>query len=444
MPNIKAGNISSIRLAEQGADPATPAAGFWNLFTKSTGVFARNAAGVVVGPFTDAVGGGTLAGLKGVSVRRTTDYATAENNNVIAFDTLEFDSEGTLWSVGVPTRIGPIPAAWNGMTIQIHAEAIWVGGLTSNYRELKVFKNGDTATPVAVVQHAPANNNTGLELVSRPLLVATGDYFELCGRTAGAETIQSADDYSATFGLTLLASVAGPPGPEGEPGIDGTGGGGVGVGQAVAYPATFDGMDMIDGSLTTPFVDVAAFDTKDVQNGRILRLLTAGANKNQRVRVTLATPRADVFDVRIALAAMFSQYNATDDAWIDVRLSTAADAQIALARLYGRFISTLAGFRLGSKIGTGSPPAAGTDFDPALPVGLPITLRFRRDGSNSVFIDFGLGNLPMALVPLLNGGVSPQTGVVTGTLERVEIAAHSDATASTAVCTLFVDYVVNL
>lgn len=48
-----AANISKIRFAEQGSNPAAPDAGYWTLFVKADGVYARNSAGTVQGPFLD-------------------------------------------------------------------------------------------------------------------------------------------------------------------------------------------------------------------------------------------------------------------------------------------------------------------------------------------------------------------------------------------------------
>lgn len=50
----------SVFLDEQAADPATPAADRWRLFAKSGGIYARNAAGTVVGPFAAAGAAGEL------------------------------------------------------------------------------------------------------------------------------------------------------------------------------------------------------------------------------------------------------------------------------------------------------------------------------------------------------------------------------------------------
>lgn len=54
MPNIKDANISSIRFAEQGSTPTTPATGFWRLYAKSDGLYIVDDAGVATGPFTTA------------------------------------------------------------------------------------------------------------------------------------------------------------------------------------------------------------------------------------------------------------------------------------------------------------------------------------------------------------------------------------------------------
>lgn len=49
--NIGNANISKIRFAEQGANPSTPASGFGFLFVKSDGVYYKDDAGNVTGPF---------------------------------------------------------------------------------------------------------------------------------------------------------------------------------------------------------------------------------------------------------------------------------------------------------------------------------------------------------------------------------------------------------
>lgn len=52
MPNIGLANIAKIRLAEQGGDPAAPAAGYWYAYIKSDGLYLEDESSNVYGPFT--------------------------------------------------------------------------------------------------------------------------------------------------------------------------------------------------------------------------------------------------------------------------------------------------------------------------------------------------------------------------------------------------------
>lgn len=155
-----------------------------------------------------AKGGGSFAApedtdsMRGTFVKRTTNLSTAANNNTVAFDTEVYDDDA-IWVVGDPTILGPMPALYNGKRAVIHAECIWTGGTGNNYRELKVFKNGDTSNPISVSQVAPANNNTGVQLTSNPIVLATGDEFELCARSGGTETALAAEAYSITFSIEV-------------------------------------------------------------------------------------------------------------------------------------------------------------------------------------------------------------------------------------------------
>lgn len=138
--------------------------------------------------------------MRGTSVKRTSNWATAADNDTVPFDTVEYDDDD-LWDIGDPTKIGPVPADYNGKRAVIYATCIWSDDTT--YGELKVFRNGDTSEPVAVVQMRSNDYNTGVELTSRPLVLATGDYFELCARTGDAATALYAENYSITFSLEV-------------------------------------------------------------------------------------------------------------------------------------------------------------------------------------------------------------------------------------------------
>lgn len=136
-------------------------------------------------------------------IKRTTNLSTGANNNTVAFDTAVKDDDD-LWDVSEPSKIGRgsgMPVGYNAKTAVFHAECIWTGGTGNSYRELKVFKNGNTTEPISVAQDAPNSSNTGVQLTSHPIVLATGDYFELCARSGGAETALAAESYSITFSM---------------------------------------------------------------------------------------------------------------------------------------------------------------------------------------------------------------------------------------------------
>lgn len=56
--NSDSADIPAVNFAQQGSDPTTPGASRWVLYFKSGGLYARNSAGTVVGPF---VAGGDVA-----------------------------------------------------------------------------------------------------------------------------------------------------------------------------------------------------------------------------------------------------------------------------------------------------------------------------------------------------------------------------------------------
>jgi hypothetical protein len=153
--------------------------------------------GSFVQPEEDAV--------RGTMVKRTTNLVTAANNNVISFDTEVYDDDN-LWVIGDPTKLGPVPSSYNGKRAVFHSECIWTGNTNNSYRELKIFKNGDTLLPISVAQDAPNSSNTGVQLTSHPYVLATGDYFEICARSGGTETALAAEEYSITFSIEVRMS----------------------------------------------------------------------------------------------------------------------------------------------------------------------------------------------------------------------------------------------
>ena len=138
--------------------------------------------------------------MRGTSVKRTSNWTTGATNVVVPFDTEVYDDDA-LWVIGDPTKFGPVPSGYNGKRAVFYATAIWLNDTT--YAELKIFRNGNTTEPIAVKQDASAPGNTGVELTSRPIVLATGDYFELCARSGDAATALYAEDYSITFSIEV-------------------------------------------------------------------------------------------------------------------------------------------------------------------------------------------------------------------------------------------------
>jgi hypothetical protein len=224
-------------------------------------------------------------------------------------------------------------------------------------------------------------------------------------------------------------------------------GGGPTFGQAVPYPTTFSG-DTINGSSATPFVDVVAFDTKEVLNSRILHLVTSGQSKDERVRVTLGTTKAGAFDVRIAFQVVGDFYSSAEDYYAEIRLSTSADAQIAIARLYPGIGASSGGgltpypFGMNVRPGGSSLSSANTAIEPFIPLGAAVTLQWVRDGSNVIVPSYGIGQAPMAMNRMMaTTGRAAYTNTVSGTLARIEIAMHSPAGPTSGFIETYIDYV---
>lgn len=195
--------------------------------------------------------------------------------------------------------------------------------------------------------------------------------------------------------------------------------------QAFPDPTDFDGSDILDGSDTSKFVNVAAFTTKETINNA-LHLVTTGASRDHRVRVTLGTSKAGVFDLQIKISAFLRAWQSEADTWAEVRLSDTSDVQIAAVRLYAFAYGARArGYYLSAGLGATTPPAAGVQH-PCVPEGLPSLLRFTRDGSNVVRGYWAAGAVPLGPARFANDSWIPITATgVTQTLARVEIAFHT-------------------
>jgi hypothetical protein len=167
---------------------------------------------------------------RGASVRRSTDWATANESNAVvsSFDIEEYDTDG-LFDPAAPDRF-TVPAALAGRRARIGGMVIWPGSMLGSYRELKIFRNGDDANPIAVNQIADESSigtNIGQETESRPIELAAGDFFQLCARqnSGGALSVLAAPSYSLTFWIQIEGTGGdGPAGPTGATGATGPAG----------------------------------------------------------------------------------------------------------------------------------------------------------------------------------------------------------------------------
>lgn len=94
--------MSTLLLVEEGADPSAPPSTQWFLYVKSGGVYARNAAGTVIGPFGSATG----ALLAANNLSDVANAATARDNLgvEIGADVQAYDANLDTWATkAVPT-----------------------------------------------------------------------------------------------------------------------------------------------------------------------------------------------------------------------------------------------------------------------------------------------------------------------------------------------------
>jgi hypothetical protein len=229
------------------------------------------------------------------------------------------------------------------------------------------------------------------------------------------------------------------------------GGGGTTFGQVYSYPTTFSG-DTINGSSTTPFVDVAAFDTKEVLNSRILHLRTLGASKDQSVRVTLGTTKAAAFDVTMAVAFSGLHWAAGFDTYLEVALKTAAGAVfLAFARIGPSVLAIISGggsngYVDSVRVGGDTISGANARDEFTAPHGSTYTLRFTRDGSNVVRFYIGHGTAPMTLGQVTSvADDTPYTATQSGTLAVIDYKIHTPSgPGSTAQWDAYVDWLASI
>lgn len=202
------------------------------------------------------------------------------------------------------------------------------------------------------------------------------------------------------------------------------GGGGASFDQVYPYPSAFSG-DSDDMTATTNWVDVDAFTAKTIDNGSVLHLRTVGPSKDDRVRFTLGTTKAGVFDFRFHRMMLgFQHWGANDDTYAEIVLSTSGGTIIAIARLQVRTVSgTILHFH---RLVAGTTAVVTTNTEVPIYAGEEMSLRITRDAGNLLGFHYGKGAAPVAMRPLLkqadNTLYAPSSS---GTVARVELSIHT-------------------
>lgn len=211
-------------------------------------------------------------------------------------------------------------------------------------------------------------------------------------------------------------------------------------GQVYPFPASVSG-DSDQMTATTNWADVTAFDTKEILGSTLLHLKTLGASKDQRVRFTLGTTKAAVFDFRFHGIMFDGQYwSAGFDTYVEFALSTSGGTVVAIARYYP--VSTASGELIGLRRWRFGTTAVVTTNDAATLDNTSIcALRIARDGSNLLSFSVGQGSLPTAhWRPRLLSDGTDYAPSSSGTIARVEISIHTPAgPGATVSAHLYVD-----
>jgi hypothetical protein len=131
------------------------------------------------------------ASLKYALVAKSSSQSVAANTTTaITFDTEIADTDGFHDNVTNPSRL-TIPAALNGKAVRVCANIC--GGSVAGQLDAFLLKGG-VAVPGLPARDAETANEENISLMSAPLEVVTGDYFEIGVFFATATTVPSADN----------------------------------------------------------------------------------------------------------------------------------------------------------------------------------------------------------------------------------------------------------
>jgi hypothetical protein len=216
------------------------------------------------------------------------------------------------------------------------------------------------------------------------------------------------------------------------------GGGGGGNAQVFDYPTSLSG-DSNHFSALTGYSDVGtnAFGTLEILNSSILHMQTVG-NKSSVLRHTLSTALTGAFDVRTLMMMGGTFFSANDQTTHTFALQRADGIGVMRVRFRSRVTGTESAYYMQVYYNNGS--TADVHL-PWVKAGEAVTLRLTRDASNNLGWYLGIGERPMAMIPLISAS---SRALITGTsslqVDRIEYQIATTGQAAGHVADMFVDY----
>lgn len=184
---ISDADIDNIRLAEQGADAAIPAAGFWRVYAKADGLYYIDDAGNVIGPLG-------VPYTEGARAYNSGDINTASGAEVtLTFDSERYDTDA-IHDLGVnPSRLTCKTAG----KYQIIGNVKWESNIVE-FRYLIIKLNA--ATPIGF-ELQRASQSIDVLNVSTQYELAVGNFVELIAyqNSGGNLDVVNTGNYSPEF-----------------------------------------------------------------------------------------------------------------------------------------------------------------------------------------------------------------------------------------------------
>jgi hypothetical protein len=175
----------SVLLDEQASDIATPASDRWVLFAKSGGIYARNAAGTVVGPFGATGGLGAWTDYTPALTADTTNPTLGSSTLTGRYKQLDAKTylvkcvltvtTGGAWNAGSGQWRFSLPAGLTASSFSVGSVALLDNGVR-RYAGSAIVESGNTYIGPCVIADAGSDATLRHNI---PVVPATGDKVEL-------------------------------------------------------------------------------------------------------------------------------------------------------------------------------------------------------------------------------------------------------------------------